>query len=239
MSKVNRPQSKTHKKIHLLNAFTANLATTFEQWFSKAAISIMIWTPWSKQQHIYDNGTELIGRNFQELPKSYGVKGQTTTVKNPQANLLVECLHGQLGNHLRTMVFEGNNFYDDLDIMVQAAAYAITATVPSNSPYSPPQLAFGHDIIFCQQVLIDWYHLKQVRQAKANKSNTKENKTRQEHVYHLGNLVLLLNPTYEWITKRKLHPPTEGPYPITEIFINGTVSIRCGHVDEIVSIRRI
>ena len=185
---------------------------------------------------ICDNGTEFIGRNFQELLERYGVKGQPTTVKNPQADLLVECLHGQLGDHLRRMVFEGSNFYDDLDTMVQAAAYVIRATVPSDSPYSPLQLAFGHDI--ANKCSLIGTTSNKIRQAKANKNNTKKNKTRQEHIYYLGNLVLLLNPTYEWHTKRKLHPPTEGPYPITEI-TNGTVSIRRGHVDEIVSIQRI
>ena len=67
---------------------------------------------------IYDNGTEFISCNFQELLKCYNVKGQPTTVKNPQADLLVECFHGQLGNQLQTMIFEGSDFYDDLDTMV-------------------------------------------------------------------------------------------------------------------------
>ena len=54
------------------------------------------------------------------------------------------------------------------------------ATVPSNSPYSPSQLAFSHDIIFCQQVLINW-DLKWIHQNKVVKNNAKENRTHQEH----------------------------------------------------------
>ena len=61
------------------------------------------------------------------------------------------------------MVFKGSDFYKGLDVMVQAAAYDVQATVPPNSPYSPSQLAFGCDIIFCQQVLIDWDHLKKIQ----------------------------------------------------------------------------
>ena len=137
------------------------------------------------------------------------------------------------------MVFERRNFYDELDTMVQATTYAVQATVPCNSPYSPSQLAFGRDIIFCQQVLINWDHLKRIRQNEAVKNNAKENRTCQDNTNLLGDLVLLLTPTHERRTKCNLHSPTEGPYPITEIFTNGTVSIRRGHVDKIVSIRRI
>ena len=49
---------------------------------------------------IYDNETKFISHNFQEHLKSKGIKGQPTTVKNPQANSLVEHLHGQLGDEL-------------------------------------------------------------------------------------------------------------------------------------------
>ena len=50
---------------------------------------------------IYDNGNEFLGKDFQEMLDSYGVKGIATTVKNPQANL-VERVHQTLGNMLRT-----------------------------------------------------------------------------------------------------------------------------------------
>ena len=65
------------------------------------------------------------------------------------------------------MVFERSKFYEDLDTMVQAAAYDVLATTSSNSPYYLLQLAFGCNIIFCQQVLIDWDHLKQLHQFEA------------------------------------------------------------------------
>ena len=74
---------------------------------------------------------------------------------------------------------------------------------------------------------------------KPKQIKTTQRKIKHEHVYHLGNLVLLLNPAYEPHTKRKLLPPTEGPYPITEIFTNGMGTIQCGHLDEIISIQRI
>jgi transposase InsO family protein len=41
---------------------------------------------------ISDNGNEFLGKEFQELLQSYGVKSVATTVKNPQANF-VERVH--------------------------------------------------------------------------------------------------------------------------------------------------
>ena len=93
--------------------------------------------------------------------------------------------------------------------------------------------AFWHDIIFCHQLLIDWNCLKQLCQTEAEKNNAKENKKSQEHTHHVGDLVLLLIPTQEWCTKCNLQSPTEGPNPITDIFTNGTISIRCSHVDKL------
>ena len=43
------------------------------------------------------HGTEFIGEEFQELLTSYNIKSKPTTVKNPMAQALVECLHLTLG----------------------------------------------------------------------------------------------------------------------------------------------
>ncbi len=39
---------------------------------------------------IHDNGKEFVGFEFQELLQSYGIDSTPTTVKNPQANAIVE-----------------------------------------------------------------------------------------------------------------------------------------------------
>jgi hypothetical protein len=58
---------------------------------------------------ISDNGNEFLGKEFQELLQSYGVKSVSTTVKNPQANL-VERVHQTLGNMLRSYELEDHDF---------------------------------------------------------------------------------------------------------------------------------
>ena len=89
---------------------------------------------------IYNNGTELPWHDFQELQESYGVKSKPTAAENLQANSFIKRLHGPLDDQLCTMFFERS--YNDLDAIVQVAAYAARVTEPSNSPYFILQLAF-------------------------------------------------------------------------------------------------
>lgn len=49
---------------------------------------------------VHDNGNEFMGIEFQELLQSYGIKPKPTTVKNPQANAIIERIFGMLGEQL-------------------------------------------------------------------------------------------------------------------------------------------
>jgi hypothetical protein len=50
---------------------------------------------------IYNNGSEF-KLHFEYLCKSYGIKCKPTTVKNPQANAIMECMHQVIGQMLCT-----------------------------------------------------------------------------------------------------------------------------------------
>ncbi len=50
---------------------------------------------------IYDNGSEF-KLHFEYLCESYGVMCKPTTVKNPRANGILECVHQVQGQMLRT-----------------------------------------------------------------------------------------------------------------------------------------
>ena len=71
---------------------------------------------------IYDNGNEFIGKYFQELLVNYGIKTVPTTVKNHQANVLIEWTYLNMDNKLRTVTFEVTNLINDVDIELQAIA---------------------------------------------------------------------------------------------------------------------
>ena len=103
----------------------------------------------------HDNDSEFIGEEFQELLISYDLKSKPTTVKNPMAQALVKCLHLTLGDHLRVSIYSIDHWHEDINNLLQACAWAIQTTSPSNSPYNPCQLTFGMEMIFRQQVKID------------------------------------------------------------------------------------
>ena len=68
------------------------------------------------------------------MNESYGIEGQPTTLKNPQANSSIERMHLVLGDQLRTFVFQGSDFWEELDSIIQTCAYAIRATMPATFP---------------------------------------------------------------------------------------------------------
>ena len=103
---------------------------------------------------------------------------------------------------------------------MQACAYATLTTVPSNTPYSPLQMAFGVDMLFCQKVAIDWECIKQLHQQQATESSNEENRNRLHHEYQVGDMVLIITSTLEQCNQAKLSSSTEGPYEITKVYAN-------------------
>jgi hypothetical protein len=191
-------------------------------------------------QVVHNNRTKFIGAEFQEILSSYNIEPKCTTVKNPNANALVERLHSTLEDQLRTKIL-GKDFVGKVDYLIQIALFANRATTPSNCAYLPSQLAYGVDMIFRQKILIDWVALKQVRQLQAVANNAKENKKRLGHIYKVDNLILIVKKPYELAKAGKITLPTysEGPYRILKLYENGAVKIQCGSFTDNLSIRRI
>ncbi|KAL7474006.1 hypothetical protein ACHAW6_000008, partial [Cyclotella cf. meneghiniana] len=155
----------------------------------------------------HDNGSEFIAKEFQELLASYNIQSKPTTVKNPTTQALVERLHLTLGDHLRTTIYNIDNWLDNVNHLIQACAWAIRTTNPSSSPYNPSQLAFGMDMFFCQQMKIDWQMLKMQRRRQAIANKLKENQTRIPHTYKIGDKVLIVQKKYERQKRQNsLHP---------------------------------
>jgi transposase InsO family protein len=126
------------------------------------------------QRCIYDQGSEF-GREFQELLLSYGVKSKPTTVKNPQANAIVERVHGTINNKLRTCKFESK---DEWANYLSSVTFSLRATYHTMLGCSPAQAAFGRDMFFDLTHKTDWQeqHKRKVEQVK--KANAHENARR-------------------------------------------------------------
>lgn len=67
-----------------------------------------------------------------------------------------------------------------------------------------------------------------------DKYNTKENSTRIDWDYKVGEKVLM----YDNDIQRKLDAPQKGPYVITAVHVNGNLTINKGTFTDRVNIRR-
>ncbi len=105
-----------------------------------------------------------------------------------------------------------------------AAQYAFRSTVHTTLKYSPGELAYGRNMLLPFSAQVNWPDLLQHKQNTIDKTNIRENKGRHSHDYRVGDMVLILNRT---TFRNKLAPTTlpEGPWKISQVHTNGTVSI--------------
>ena len=90
-------------------------------------------------------------------------------------------------------------------------------------------------MIYPLQYIAEWDVIRKRKQTLIDTSNTRENNTRVEWDYKVGEKILILNKEIQ----RKLDCPTKGPYTITVVHSNGNVTFKKGPVLERINIRNI
>jgi hypothetical protein len=83
---------------------------------------------------------------------------------------------------------------------------------------------FGGDMIHNIAFRANWDQIQKRKQDIINKSNQKENKSRIPYEYKVGDQVLLETPGI----LRILSTTRTGPYPVTNVYKNGTIRIQKG-----------
>jgi hypothetical protein len=78
---------------------------------------------------IYDNGSKF-NLQFYAICDRYGIKHETTRVKNPQANAILELIHAIFVNMLLTAKIDMADSVkpNDIDVFLSDAAWAICST---------------------------------------------------------------------------------------------------------------
>jgi len=194
--------------------------------------------PWPTQI-VYDKGSEFMGDFAQMVEKDYGIKRRGITVRNPQANAIIERIHQTIANSIRTMQLQDDPYINEKDPwagILAAAMFATRATYHTTLKATPAQLVFGRDAILNNAFQPDWDQIKERKQRRIRENNLRENKKRIRHIYKTGDKVLCLSKP----TKAKFGiDPWEGPHIIAKINHNGTVHVRKGVVIETLSIRQI
>ncbi len=186
---------------------------------------------------IYDNGSEF-KLNFEYLCETYGIKHKPTTIKNPQANAILECLHQVLGQMLRTSKLNMAKTLtpDDVDVFLDNVAWAIRSTYHTVLKASPGAAIFRRDMLFNIPFIADWNKIRDYRQCQTNLSTARENSKQVDYDYKVGDKVLL---TQEGSLRKAESPYSKEPWTITTVHTNGTIRSQCGTQLERLNIRRV
>ena len=106
---------------------------------------------------IFDNGSEF-KLHFAELVKGFQVTPKPTTVKNLQANAVLERVHGTIKNMFRCMDLDNVqvDLLDPWDDILASVAWAVRSLYHTTLGATPGELVFGRDILFNIRNKIDW-----------------------------------------------------------------------------------
>ncbi len=137
---------------------------------SSAQISNIMYKTWfSRYPHcryiIYNNGSEF-KLHFQSLCNTYGIKHKPISIKNPQANAILEHIHGVLWNMLRTSKLDMAELVkaSDINVFLSDAAWAVCSTYHTVLKASPGAAIFGRDMLFDILFIADWQKIGEYRQ---------------------------------------------------------------------------
>ena len=131
------------------------------------------------QYIVYDNGSEF-KLHFETLCNSYGLKHKPTSVKNPQANAILERVHQTIMGMLSTAEIDMADTVSESDIadFLTNAAWAVRSTYHTVLKASPGAAIFGRDMLFDIPFIADWNKIGDYRQCQTDCNTRRENKTR-------------------------------------------------------------
>ena len=173
------------------------------------------------------------------IADDYGITKRPITVRNPQANSIIERIHQTLGNIIRTFELheDGEATQETWDGILSAAMFAVRATVHTTTQATPMQLVFGRDAILNVKFEADWEYIKNRKQKIINQNNQKENSKRVPYTYQVNQLVML---DVTGTTKSKYAKnPFQGPYKVLQVNDNGTLVLEMGPIIDTVNIRNV
>ncbi len=186
---------------------------------------------------ICDNGSEF-ELNFEYLCVTYGIKRKPTTVKNPQANAILECLHQVSAQMLHTAELDMAETVtpNDVDVFLDSVAWAICSNYHTVFKTSQGVAIFGRNMLFNIPFIANWKKIGDYRQHQTDLKMALENSKWVDYDYKFGNKVLLIE---EGILCKAESPYSKKPWTITTINTNGTSRIQCGTKSERLNIRRV
>jgi hypothetical protein len=149
---------KTQKRVGRTNGQTK------EAYLDKSSFMISKWVSkcWFSRYPcckyvMYNNGSKF-QLHFEDLCDSYSLKHKPTSIKNPQANAILEQLHDVFMNMIQTSELDMADSVapSDIDVVLTDAAWAIRLTYHTVLKASPGAAIFGQDMMFDIPFIADW-----------------------------------------------------------------------------------
>jgi len=158
-----------------------------------------------------------------------GIQNVTTTVKNPQANSVIERMYLTFGQLLRSILTQGkvsqNEQHSDLlhsyiDTALFSSLYAINSAINSTAKVSPGSSIFQRDMLLPIQCITNWELIRHRKQLRSHHNNFLENQCRRPFTC-TPNMEVMLHD----LTGVKLSANSSGPYTISKVHSSGTVTM--------------
>jgi hypothetical protein len=186
---------------------------------------------------ICNNGSEF-KLHFHALCKTYGIKHKPTSIKNPQANAILEHIHAVFTNMLRTVKLDMAKLVNasDIYIFLADAAWAICSTHHTVLKASPGAAIFGQDMLFDIPFIANWKIIGEHRQRLTDLNTAHENEGRIDYDYKVGQKILVRK---EGILGKAQSIWQKDPWIIRTVHTYGTITIQRGNKLEILNIRRV
>ena len=215
-----------------------------EPYFDKtsATVGALINKTWfchypCSQYIIYNNGSEF-KLHFKTQCDSYGLKHKPTSVKNPQANAILERVHQTIRGMFCTAEIEMADTISESDIVdfLTNAAWAVRSTYHTVLKASPGAAIFGRDMLFDIPFITNWNKIGKHRQRQTDCNTRGENKSRVDWDHKVGDKVL--------VRKDGILHKTESRYDsdlwtIMSVHTNGTIRVQRRTTSERLNIRRV
>ena len=133
------------------------------------------------QYIIYDNGSKFT-LHFEALCESFGIKRKPASVKNPQANAILEQMHQVITTMLCTTDLDSTNIVvtRDINAYLTDAACAICSIYHTVLKASPGAAIFGQAMLFDIPFLADWNKNGDHRRHQTDLNTEHENHSRRD-----------------------------------------------------------
>jgi len=134
----------------------------------------------------FDGGSEFKADFKKAMKEEFNLTVKGISVRNPQANAVLERIHQVIGNMLKIFQVYARDDMDEEDPwtgILSAVMFALRSTYHTTLEATPMQLVFGRYAILPIFHQADWQYIKEKKQKLINLNNKRENAKRIAHEY--------------------------------------------------------